>query len=84
MNIKKYVKERDKAFRSYLYEHDLKPMRKLSVKYALPKTSSDYIFQLGILKAIQQCETFTEEEKTKAKMQELFIRWEHKMEMKHG
>jgi len=61
-----FVKERHKAFEDILYNDNFKAMDKYCKKYGVPNPHSRKTQKAGVLKAIQYCTDFTEEEKTMA------------------
>lgn len=62
----KFVKDRHKAFADVLYNDSLKELKKYSKKYGMEMPKNEKIAKAGVLKAIQECTDFTEEEKADA------------------
>lgn len=64
--MKSFVKERHEAFADVLHKQDLTKLRKYSKKYNVPMPKSRKVAFLGVMKAIQYCVDFNEDEKAMA------------------
>lgn len=62
----KFVKDRHKAFADVLNNDSLEELKKYSKKYGMKMPKDEKVAKAGVLKAIQECTDFTEDEKLKA------------------
>lgn len=65
--MNQFVKDRHKAFADILFHDDYREMDKYCKKYKVPMPKDRKIQKAAVLKAIQECTDFSEEDKRLAK-----------------
>lgn len=58
-----FVKERHEAFAEALHHENVEPFRKYCEKYGMPRVWNKKVEMLTVMKAIQHCTDFSEEDK---------------------
>ena len=61
-----FINDRHQAFADVLYNDSTDELKKYCRQYGIPMTGDKKIQMVGVLKAIQECNDFTKEEKAYA------------------
>ena len=71
IDMKQFVKDRDKAFRAFILHDDWEPVREYCRTYGVPMPDDPRVMAAGIYKAVQYITTMPDDIKAKAAMKAL-------------